>query len=69
MSPIGKGPSGGLIVAPPYSGKTTILKNIAHGIEKNHPEVMLIFLLIDERPEEVTDVSPVHKRGGYQFNL
>ncbi len=56
MSPIGKGQRG-LIVAPPYSGKTTILKNIAHGIEENHPEVMLIFLLIDERPEEVTDVS------------
>ena len=56
MSPIGKGQRG-LIVAPPYSGKTTILKNIAHGIEENHPDVMLIFLLIDERPEEVTDVS------------
>ena len=56
MSPIGKGQRG-LIVAPPYSGKTTLLKNIAHGIEANHPEVSLIFLLIDERPEEVTDVT------------
>ncbi len=56
MSPIGKGQRG-LIVAPPYSGKTTILKNIARGIEANHPEVKLIFLLIDERPEEVTDVA------------
>jgi transcription termination factor Rho len=56
MSPIGKGQRG-LIVAPPYSGKTTILKNIAQGIEANYPEVVLIFLLIDERPEEVTDVS------------
>lgn len=56
MSPIGKGQRG-LIVAPPYSGKTTLLKNIAAGIEANHPEVSLIFLLIDERPEEVTDVA------------
>lgn len=56
MSPIGKGQRG-LIVAPPYSGKTTLLKNIAAGIESNHSEVSLIFLLIDERPEEVTDVA------------
>ncbi len=56
VSPIGKGQRG-LIVAPPFSGKTTLLKNIAAGIEANHPEVMLIFLLIDERPEEVTDVA------------
>ena len=55
IAPIGKGQRG-LIVAPPYSGKTTLLKNIAAGIEANHPEVILIFLLIDERPEEVTDV-------------
>lgn len=55
MAPIGKGQRG-LIVAPPYSGKTTLLKNIACGIEANHPETSLIFLLIDERPEEVTDV-------------
>ncbi len=56
MSPIGKGQRG-LIIAPPYSGKTTLLKNIASGITANHPEVMLIVLLIDERPEEVTDVA------------
>lgn len=56
MSPIGKGQRG-LIIAPPYSGKTTLLKNIAGGITANHPEVMLIVLLIDERPEEVTDVA------------
>jgi transcription termination factor Rho len=56
MSPIGKGQRG-LIVAPPYSGKTTLLKNIARGITSNHPEVTLIVLLIDERPEEVTDVA------------
>ena len=55
FAPIGKGQRG-LIVAPPFSGKTTLLKNIACGIEANHPEVSLIFLLIDERPEEVTDV-------------
>ena len=55
MSPIGKGQRG-LLVAPPYSGKTTLLKNIAHGIAQNHPEVVLMVLLIDERPEEVTDV-------------
>jgi len=55
MSPIGKGQRG-LLVAPPYSGKTTLLKNIAHGISQNHPEVVLMVLLIDERPEEVTDV-------------
>ena len=55
MAPIGKGQRG-IIVAPPYSGKTTLLKNIAHGISKNHPEIVLMVLLIDERPEEVTDV-------------
>ena len=56
ISPIGKGQRG-LIVAPPYCGKTTLLKNIACGIEANHPEVSLIFLLIDERPEEVPMLS------------
>ncbi len=56
MSPIGKGQRG-LIVAPPYSGKTTLLKNIARGMAANHPEVILIVLLIDERPEEVTEVA------------
>ena len=54
MVPVGKGQRG-LIVAPPYAGKTRLLKNIACGIEANHPEVHLIILLIDERPEEVTD--------------
>ena len=56
MTPIGKGQRG-LIVAPPFSGKTELLKNVAHGLAANHPEVMLIVLLIDERPEEVTDVK------------
>lgn len=56
MTPIGKGQRG-LIVAPPFSGKTELLKNVAHGLAANHPEIMLIVLLIDERPEEVTDVK------------
>jgi transcription termination factor Rho len=56
VSPIGKGQRG-LIVAPPKAGKTTLIKNIANSIALNHPEVLLIVLLIDERPEEVTDIS------------
>jgi len=56
VSPIGKGQRS-LIVAPPRTGKTMILQNIAHSIEKNHPECYLIVLLIDERPEEVTDMQ------------
>ncbi len=55
ISPIGKGQRG-LIVAPPKAGKTTLLKTIANGITTNYPEVVLIMLLIDERPEEVTDI-------------
>ncbi|MFH0883361.1 MAG: transcription termination factor Rho [bacterium] len=54
FAPIGKGQRG-LIVAPPRTGKTVLLQNIAHAIEKNHAEIFLIVLLIDERPEEVTD--------------
>ncbi|MDL1957150.1 MAG: transcription termination factor Rho [Candidatus Desulfofervidus auxilii] len=54
LTPIGKGQRG-LIVAPPRTGKTMLLKDIAHAIEANHPEIYLIVLLIDERPEEVTD--------------
>ncbi len=56
VSPIGKGQRG-LIVAPPRTGKTMILQNIANSITTNHPEVDLIVLLIDERPEEVTDMQ------------
>lgn len=56
FSPIGFGQRG-LIVAPPKAGKTSILKEIANGITENHPEVELIVLLIDERPEEVTDLE------------
>ncbi len=56
MTPIGKGQRG-LIVAPPRTGKTMLLQNIANSISQNHPEVTLIVLLIDERPEEVTDMQ------------
>ncbi len=56
MSPVGKGQRG-MIVAPPKVGKTTLLKKIANSISKNNPEVTLIVLLIDERPEEVTDMK------------
>lgn len=56
MAPLGKGQRA-LIVAPPRTGKTVILQNIANAITANHPEVTLIVLLIDERPEEVTDMS------------
>ena len=56
LTPIGKGQRG-LIVAPPRTGKTMLLQSIANSITKNHPEVYLIVLLIDERPEEVTDMQ------------
>ena len=56
VAPIGKGQRS-LIVAPPRTGKTVLLQNIAHSIEANHPECYLIVLLIDERPEEVTDMQ------------
>ena len=56
FTPIGKGQRG-LIVAPPRSGKTEIMKELAHGIAQNHPEVQLLVLLVDERPEEVTDME------------
>ena len=56
IAPIGKGQRG-LIVAPPKAGKTTLLKSIANSIEKKYPEVEMIVLLVDERPEEVTDMK------------
>jgi transcription termination factor Rho len=56
LTPIGKGQRG-MIVAQPYSGKTVLLQKIANGIMNNHPDVILIVLLIDERPEEVTDMQ------------
>ncbi|MDA8070375.1 MAG: transcription termination factor Rho [Actinomycetota bacterium] len=55
LAPIGKGQRG-LIVSPPKAGKTTVMKQIAHSIEANNPEVYLMVLLVDERPEEVTDM-------------
>jgi len=55
MTPIGKGQRG-LIVAPPRTGKTTLLQHIANAVVKNHPEMKLIILLVDERPEEVTEI-------------
>ena len=56
LTPIGKGQRG-MIVAPPYSGKTIILQKIANAVTKNNPDTILIVLLIDERPEEVTDME------------
>ena len=56
IDPVGKGQRG-IIVSPPKAGKTTLLKQIAKSIEKNHPDVTLLVLLIDERPEEVTDMK------------
>src|SRR5665648_689052 len=63
IAPIGKGQRG-LIVAPPKAGKTILLKKIANSIEKMHPEVEMIVLLIDERPEEVTDMKRSLVNGG-----
>src|SRR6185503_12315610 len=56
VTPLGKGQRG-LIVAPPRTGKTMLLKTIANSVTQNHPETTLIVLLIDERPEEVTDMQ------------
>src|SRR6187401_1358605 len=56
VTPLGKGQRA-LIVAPPRTGKTMLLQSIAHSVEKNHPEAILIVLLVDERPEEVTDME------------
>ena len=62
LAPIGKGQRG-LIVSPPKAGKTAVMKNIAKAIEKNNPEVNLLVLLLDERPEEVTDMKRTLKEG------
>src|SRR5258708_29377617 len=56
LTPLGKGQRG-LIVSPPRAGKTMLLQNVANSITTNHPEVVLMVLLIDERPEEVTDMA------------
>ena len=63
VAPIGKGQRG-LIVAPPKAGKTVLLKKIAGSIEKNYPDVEMIILLVDERPEEVTDMKRSLKGNG-----
>ena len=69
VTPIGKGQRG-LIVAPPRTGKTVLLQKMANAISTNHPEVKLIMLLIDERPEEVTDMErKVTKGRGHQLDL
>ena len=62
LAPIGKGQRC-LIVAPPKAGKTTLLKDIAHGVNMNHPDVTLFVLLVDERPEEVTDFRRSVEKG------
>jgi len=62
LSPLGKGQRC-LVVAPPKAGKTTLLKDIAHGINMNHPDVILFVLLVDERPEEVTDFRRSVEKG------
>ncbi|HVR38125.1 MAG TPA: transcription termination factor Rho [Thermoanaerobaculia bacterium] len=62
LSPLGRGQRC-LIVAPPKAGKTTLLKDIAHGVNRNHPEVILFVLLVDERPEEVTDFRRSVEKG------
>ena len=62
IAPIGKGQRG-LIVSPPKAGKTTVMKQIVYSIERNHPEVHLMVLLVDERPEEVTDMRRHVQRG------
>lgn len=67
IAPIGKGQRG-LIVAPPKAGKTTLLKNIAHSIETKYPEVEMIVLLVDERPEEVTDMKRSLREGDVIFS-
>ena len=68
VAPIGKGQRA-LIVAPPRTGKTVLLQNIAASIEANHPECYLIVLLIDERPEEVTDMKTLREGRGCVLHL
>jgi transcription termination factor Rho len=63
IAPIGKGQRG-LIVSPPKAGKTVLMQHMAHAITANHPEAVLIVLLIDERPEEVTEMSRTGARRG-----
>ena len=68
FTPIGKGQRA-LIVAPPRTGKTMLLQAIAHAVETNHPEIVLMVLLVDERPEEVTDMQRSVQRRGHLIDL
>ena len=68
MTPLGKGQRG-LIVAPPRTGKTTLLQHIADAVVKNHPEMKLIILLVDERPEEVTEIRRTVPTAGIDGEL
>jgi transcription termination factor Rho len=68
LSPIGKGQRG-LIVSPPKAGKTTVMKQIAQSIEANNPEVHLMVLLVDERPEEVTDMRRSREGRSHRLDL
>ena len=68
LCPIGKGQRG-LIVSPPKAGKTTILKKLANSIAANNPDVDLFVLLVDERPEEVTDMQRSVQRRGRRQHL
>ena len=68
LTPLGRGQRG-LIVAAPRVGKTILLKEIAKAIRMNHPEIVLIILLVDERPEEVTDLQREVDCADLQFHL
>ena len=71
VSPIGKGQRG-MIVSPPKAGKTTLLKQVALSVLANNPEIHIIILLIDERPEEVTDMKEAIRGGerrGHLFHI
>ncbi len=68
ISPIGKGQRG-MIVSPPKAGKTTVMKQIAHSIEANNPDVHLMVLLVDERPEEVTDMRRSVRGRGHRLHV
>ena len=68
IAPIGKGQRG-LIVSPPKAGKTTVLQEIAHAITTNNPECYLMVVLVDERPEEVTDMQTLGEGGGHLLHL
>ena len=68
LSPIGKGQRG-MIVSPPKAGKTTLLKEVALSVLRNNPEMHLLVLLIDERPEEVTDIKETIRGKNVEVHL